>query len=151
VFQFQEFKMHPRTIAHASCALFALATTAARADETDTIVVTGEAVRRIENVPTTTVTIDAARIATTVNAVSAEDTLKYAPSLIIRKRSIGDNFAPIATRTSGLGSSARSLIYADGMQRRLCRHLSGLRQILRRRPARDASSEPPAGTRAWHR
>jgi len=115
VFQRQEFKMHPRTIAHASCALLALAGTAARADEADTIVVTGAAARRIENVPTTTVTIDAPRIATTVNAVSAEDTLKYAPSLIIRKRSIGDNFAPIATRTSGLGSSARSLIYADGM------------------------------------
>ena len=36
------------------------------------------------------------------------------PSLVVRKRHIGDNFAPIATRTSGLGASARSLIYADG-------------------------------------
>ena len=68
----------------------------------------------IDNPPATAVTIDADRIATTVNAVSIEDALKYAPSLVIRKRSIGDNFAPIATRTSGLGSSARSLIYADG-------------------------------------
>jgi iron complex outermembrane receptor protein len=110
--------MHPRYFAHVSCASLAFAGSAAHAEkaaEADTIVVTGEALRRIENVPTTTVTIDAARIATTVNAVSAEDTLKYAPSLILRKRSIGDNFAPIATRTSGLGSSARSLIYADGM------------------------------------
>lgn len=64
--------------------------------------------------PATTVTIDAAKIAQTVNAVSVEDALKYAPSLVIRKRSIGDNFAPIATRTSGLGASARSLVYADG-------------------------------------
>ncbi|MEP6785811.1 MAG: TonB-dependent receptor [Sphingomonadales bacterium] len=110
--------MLPRFFAHVSCAALAFAGTAAHANEAaeaDTIIVTGEAVRRIENVPSTTVTIDAARITTTVNAVSAEDTLKYAPSLVIRKRSIGDNFAPIATRTSGLGSSARSLIYADGM------------------------------------
>jgi iron complex outermembrane recepter protein len=107
--------MLPRFCAHVSCAALAVAGAAAHADDADAIVVTAEAVRRIEKVPTTTVSIDAARIATTVNAVSAEDTLKYAPSLIIRKRSIGDNFAPIATRTSGLGSSARSLIYADGM------------------------------------
>lgn len=86
----------------------------AATDQSD-IVVTADPVRRIENAPSTTVTIDAERIATTINAVSIEDTLKYAPSLIIRKRSIGDNFAPIATRTSGLGSSARSLIFADGV------------------------------------
>ena len=106
-----------------ACALVSMPTfSRAAADEAPSaspdkpeIVVTTDRLRALENVPTTTVTIDAARIATTVNAVSAEDTLKYAPSLIIRKRSIGDNFAPIATRTSGLGASARSLIYADGM------------------------------------
>jgi len=65
--------------------------------------------------PATRVTTDAERIAATVNAVSVEDTLKYFPSLIVRKRHIGDNFAPIATRTSGLGASARSLIFADGV------------------------------------
>ena len=80
-----------------------------------TIVVTGRQLSdTIDNPPSTTVSVDAAQIATTVNAVSVEDTLKYLPSLIVRKRSIGDNFAPIATRTSGLGASARSLIYADG-------------------------------------
>jgi iron complex outermembrane receptor protein len=68
----------------------------------------------IENAPTTRAATDEARIAETVNAVSVEDTLKYLPSLVVRKRHVGDNFAPIATRTSGLGASARSLIYADG-------------------------------------
>lgn len=68
----------------------------------------------IENAPSTRVTIDADRIAATVNAVTVEDTIKYLPSLVVRKRHIGDTFAPIATRTSGLGASARSLIYADG-------------------------------------
>lgn len=80
------------------------------------IVVTGHhADDRIDLPPATRTTIDADEIATRINALSVEDTLKYAPSLIIRKRHIGDNFAPIATRTSGLGSSARSLIYADGV------------------------------------
>ena len=53
-------------------------------------------------------------IATTIHAQTVEDTLKYLPSLVVRKRHIGDSQAPIATRTSGLGASARSLIYADG-------------------------------------
>lgn len=68
----------------------------------------------IERAPNTSASVTAETIAEKVNAVSVEDTLKYVPSLVIRKRHIGDNFAPIATRTSGLGSSARSLIYADG-------------------------------------
>ncbi|MEI9851809.1 MAG: TonB-dependent receptor [Sphingomonas sp.] len=37
------------------------------------------------------------------------------PSLLARKRHIGDTQAPLATRTSGLGASARSLVYADGV------------------------------------
>ena len=69
---------------------------------------------RIENAPSTRVSIDESRIDATVNAASVEDAIKYLPSLVVRKRHIGDNFAPIATRTSGLGASARSLIYADG-------------------------------------
>jgi iron complex outermembrane receptor protein len=69
---------------------------------------------RIDNVPSSLASIDEQRIAETVNAVGVEDTVKYLPSLVVRKRHVGDNFAPIATRTSGLGASARSLIYADG-------------------------------------
>lgn len=85
---------------------------AARADDAPILVTAQKP--SIENPPSTSVTLDAEWIAATVNAVNVEDALKYAPSLVIRKRSIGDNFAPIATRTSGLGSSARSLVYADG-------------------------------------
>ena len=33
----------------------------------------------------------------------------------MRKRHVGDTQAPLATRTSGVGASARSLIYADGV------------------------------------
>ena len=97
-----------------AAALLASPAFATEAD-TPTIIVTGA--RQDDPTlrsPATHVAISSEAIAEKVNAVSVEDTLKYLPSLVIRKRHIGDNFAPLATRTSGLGSSARSLIYADG-------------------------------------
>ncbi|MBO9713857.1 TonB-dependent receptor [Sphingomonas sp.] len=83
-------------------------------EQNPAIVVTGESAR-IENPPATAASVDAETIATTVNAMNVEDALKYLPSLVLRKRHIGDTQAPLATRTSGLGASARSLVYADGV------------------------------------
>jgi iron complex outermembrane recepter protein len=65
--------------------------------------------------PLSTQSIDAQQIAATVNATTVEDALKYLPNIFIRRRHIGDTQAPMTTRTSGVGSSARSLIYADGV------------------------------------
>lgn len=50
-----------------------------------------------------------------INVINVEDSLKYAPSLHIRKRYIGDRNSIISTRTSGTIQSARSLVYADGL------------------------------------
>jgi iron complex outermembrane receptor protein len=84
-------------------------------DQSKDILVTAQkAQQSIENTPSTKATVTTDTIATTINAVNVEDTIKYLPGLIVRKRHIGDTQAPLATRTSGLGSSARSLIYADG-------------------------------------
>ena len=95
--------------------LFVPAVARAEDDQSKDILVTAQkAQATIENTPATRATVTADEIATTVNAVNVEDTVKYLPSLIVRKRHIGDTQAPLATRTSGLGSSARSLIYADG-------------------------------------
>ncbi|MEO9130164.1 MAG: TonB-dependent receptor plug domain-containing protein, partial [Sphingomonas sp.] len=81
----------------------------------DDILVTAQKKQQsIENAPPSRATVSAETIARTINAVNVEDTIKYLPSLIIRKRHIGDTQAPLATRTSGVGTSARSLIYADG-------------------------------------
>lgn len=80
-------------------------------DPQSRIVVVG---RAPDTAPATRASLDADRIDATVNAVNVEDTLKYLPSLVVRKRHISDTQAPLATRTSGLGASARSLIYADG-------------------------------------
>ncbi len=85
---------------------------AARGD--DILVTAQRRTQTIENAPASRASIDAATIGTTINARNVEDTLKYLPSLVVRKRHIGDSQAPLATRTSGLGASARSLIYADG-------------------------------------
>ncbi|WOJ88847.1 TonB-dependent receptor [Methylocapsa polymorpha] len=57
--------------------------------------------------------ITAQRIEETINIVDPEDAVKYMPSLFVRKRNEGDNQAVLATRTWGLNSSARTLIYAD--------------------------------------
>ena len=50
-----------------------------------------------------------------INTVNTEDMLEYAPSLLVRKRHDGDVQDPIATRTSGVGASARNLIFMDGV------------------------------------
>ncbi|MGN6817848.1 MAG: TonB-dependent receptor [Sphingomonas sp.] len=84
-------------------------------DRRDDILVTAQRQQQtIENAPSTQASIDADTIARTINAMNVEDSVKYLPSLIVRKRHIGDTQAPLATRTGGLGASARSLIYADG-------------------------------------
>src|SRR5258708_5751399 len=96
--------------------IFAPTMARAEDDQSKDILVTAQkAQQSIENPPATRATVTADTIATTINAVNVEDTVKYLPSLIVRKRHIGDTQAPLATRTSGLGSSARSLIYADGV------------------------------------
>jgi iron complex outermembrane receptor protein len=67
-------------------------------------------------IPTTIEGINAKAIEATINAIDAEDALKYLPSLLVRKRYDGDyNHAVLATRASGTGNSARSMVYADGI------------------------------------
>ena len=61
------------------------------------------------------VEITAAKAQEQINTVNTEDMLKYAPSLLVRKRHYGDTQDPVATRTSGVGASARNLIFMDGV------------------------------------
>ncbi len=67
-------------------------------------------------IPTTIEGVDSKQIADQINATDSEDALKYLPSLLVRKRYIGDyNHAVLSTRASGTGNSARSMVYADGI------------------------------------
>ena len=63
--------------------------------------------------PNTIVSTDRRRIEDTVNIVDTEDAVKYFPSLLVRKRNYGDTQPTLATRTWGINSSARNLVYAD--------------------------------------
>jgi len=81
----------------------------------EVVVKESQSVSEKNKLPTTTESITAAKVADTINAMNVEDTLKYMPSVMVRKRFIGDTQAPMSTRTTGINASARSLIYADGM------------------------------------
>ena len=59
--------------------------------------------------------ITSKQIDETINLRDPEDAVKYMPSLFVRKRNDGDNQAVLATRTWGLSSSARTLIYFDDL------------------------------------
>jgi len=65
--------------------------------------------------PSTVQAVTSTQIDDTINAVDVEDALKYEPDLFLRKRNDGDNQAVLATRDWGVNSSARSLVYADGV------------------------------------
>ncbi len=116
-------KLRALSATHALAALSILAANNAVADpvkgtETafiDKVTVTGKREKVQEQRPTTTETKTAEEIEETTNVVNAEDSLRYFPNIFVRKRHVGDTQAPITTRTSGVGASARSLIYADGV------------------------------------
>jgi iron complex outermembrane receptor protein len=63
--------------------------------------------------PQTAESMTAKDIEQKVNVVDTEDAVKFLPSLFVRKRNNGDTQPVLATRTSGVGASARSLVYAD--------------------------------------
>jgi len=85
-----------------------------------TVVVKGTPAKKKKNAtpsdfPASHATITKAQAEATINVVNSEDTIKYLPDLLVRKRFIGDTQAPLATRTTGINASARSLILADGV------------------------------------
>ncbi|HEY0567259.1 MAG TPA: TonB-dependent receptor, partial [Xanthobacteraceae bacterium] len=71
---------------------------------------TPPAVARFQ-LPQQSFSITARQIDETINLKDPEDAVKYMPSLFVRKRNDGDNQAVLATRSWGLNSSARTLIY----------------------------------------
>ena len=66
-------------------------------------------------IPNTVSSITRKQIETKINIIDTEDALKYMPSLFVRKRNDGDTQAVLQTRTWGINSSARSLVYADDL------------------------------------
>jgi iron complex outermembrane receptor protein len=79
------------------------------------VVTAPSAIGDVTDVPNAISTVTAEQIARTISVTTPEDTLRYVPDVLIRQRHIGDTQSPITTRTSGVGASARSLIYVDGI------------------------------------
>jgi iron complex outermembrane receptor protein len=50
-----------------------------------------------------------------INATTTEDLVKYEPSLVIRKRYIGDSNGTLGIRGSNMFATARSMVFADGV------------------------------------
>lgn len=75
---------------------------------------TPPAVARFQ-LPQKTFSVTSRQIDETINLKDPEDAVKYMPSLFVRKRNDGDNQAVLATRSWGVNSSARSLIYYDDL------------------------------------
>jgi iron complex outermembrane receptor protein len=100
-----------------SAGAFAQDGTEAPARTMGTVIVTGGRPTSLPTqIPTTIEGINAQQIEQTINASDSEDALKYLPSLLVRKRYIGDyNHAVLSTRASGTGNSARSMVYVDGI------------------------------------
>ncbi len=59
--------------------------------------------------------VTAKRVEETINLMDTQDAVKYLPSLFIRKRNNGDTQSVMGTRVWGVSSSARSLVFADGV------------------------------------
>ena len=79
-------------------------------------VVGGQPTSLPTQIPATMEGVTRDQIERTINATDSEDALKYFPSLLVRKRYIGDyNHAILSSRASGTGNSARSAVYADGI------------------------------------
>ncbi|MBK0394836.1 TonB-dependent receptor [Ramlibacter algicola] len=111
-------RIHP--LAAALAAAFPLAAQAVHEVPTKdlgVVNVTGSAPTSLPTqVPTTTETITRDQVERSINATDSEDALKYFPSLLVRKRYVGDyNHAILSSRASGTGNSARSAVYADGI------------------------------------
>ena len=83
----------------------------------DTVIISGGRPTSLPTqIPTTIEGITGEQVENRINATDSEDALKYFPSLNVRKRYIGDyDHAVLASRASGTGNSARSLVYADGI------------------------------------
>jgi iron complex outermembrane recepter protein len=67
------------------------------------------------NVPNTTESVTAKKIAESVNSVSSAGALMYLPSVHVRERFIGDVNGGLAIRGYGVNSSAQTIVYADGL------------------------------------
>ena len=105
-----------KNVIYASACLLPLAAMAQEKSLGVVTVTSGQPTSLPTQIPTTMEGITKEQIEKSINATDSEDALRYFPSLLVRKRYIGDyNHAVLSSRASGTGNSARSAVYADGI------------------------------------
>ena len=108
--------MNFKNMFFASACLLPLAAMAQEKSLGVVTVTSGQPTSLPTQIPTTMEGITKEQIEKSINATDSEDALRYFPSLLVRKRYIGDyNHAVLSSRASGTGNSARSAVYADGI------------------------------------
>ena len=108
--------MNFKNVMYASACLLPLAAMAQEKYLGVVTVTSGQPTSLPTQIPTTMEGITKEQIEKSINATDSEDALRYFPSLLVRKRYIGDyNHAVLSSRASGTGNSARSAVYADGI------------------------------------
>ena len=115
--KFQYQPVAASLLAALSAGAFAQQAADAPVKELGTVTVTsGQPTSLPSQIPTTMEGVTGQQVEDTINATDSEDALKYFPSLLVRKRYVGDyNHAVLSSRASGTGNSARSAVYADGI------------------------------------
>ena len=96
--------------------LLAQTASTSRPEDDSTIVITGALEsRELQSLdtPALGVTIDSEQIGA-VNTINAEDVIRYAPNLIVRKRYIGDANATLSFRNMHTTQTPRALVTVDG-------------------------------------
>ena len=92
-----------------------LSIAAETASQLDELVVEGESTQA----PTTHYTSPTTRItdieAESISVTTVEDFVKYEPSMVVRKRYVGDSNGVVGMRGTNMFQTARTMIYADGL------------------------------------
>lgn len=73
----------------------------------------GQSATQTLTAPGLTATIDRAAL-DGINAINVEDSLRYAPNLVVRKRYIGDNNATLSFRNMHTTQTPRAVVLVDG-------------------------------------
>ncbi len=111
-----------RLLLLAGASALSLATAARAADDMDapgtvsTVTVTApSSIGNLADAPNTVSTVTADQLDRAVNVLTPEDALRYVPDVLVRQRHVGDTQSPVTSRTSGVGASARTLLFVDGI------------------------------------
>ncbi len=110
-----KYKKTPLALALSFALAPALSLAAEAVSELDELVVEGEATQA----PSTHYTSPSTRItdieAESINVTTVEDFIKYEPSMVVRRRYIGDSNGVVGMRGSNMFQTTRTMVYADGL------------------------------------